>query len=214
MLFRSERPRIAEELKWDAVASFFRHSQAPPGLYDINALISDEDGEAYFLEWTPRFGYDSEPTTQRIFTIELAEFFYKLATGERFTESPFDLGKMAYGIRVTVPPYPWEWVEDKSGKKTCVGTPIVGADGLWDGFFVGMGVCETKTDLEIASPSGILGVAVTSGTDIETMDKACNRYLKDELKVPNRQWRTDGALRVQEDQKRLAKLGYRSLLGA
>ncbi|MDE2102823.1 MAG: hypothetical protein KGL39_36600 [Patescibacteria group bacterium] len=210
---RDSQPRVVKELKWDAVEAFFRHSQATPGLYDINALISDEDGEAYFLEWTPRFGYDSEPTTQRILTMELGEFFYKLATGE-LREAPFDPGKMAFGIRVTLPPYPYEWVEEKSGKRTCVGTPVLGADGLWDGFFVGMGVRETKSDLEVASPTGIVSIGVTAGTDLAKMDKAVNDYLKDELKVPNRQWRTDATPRIQEDQKRLAKLGYRSLLGA
>jgi phosphoribosylamine---glycine ligase len=207
--YQDEDPRIAQKLQWRAMESFFRHSQAPPGLYDINALISDEDGEAYFLEWTPRFGYDSEATAQRILTMSLGEFFYKLATGE-LHEAPFDTSKMAYGLRVSVPPYPYEFGEER----TYDGAPIAGADGLWENYFVGYGVREEGDDLVVAGDTGIVGVIVDAGTDVETMDKACLKYLKEELKVPNRQYRTDGAQTIQEDQKRLAKLGYKSLLGA
>ena len=74
-------PRIAEELRWNELAENFRKIGAPPGLYDINALVSKKDGHARFLEWTPRFGYDSEPTAWRGLTGGIGQFFYSLARG-------------------------------------------------------------------------------------------------------------------------------------
>ncbi|MGD0511520.1 MAG: hypothetical protein ABSA33_06830, partial [Candidatus Micrarchaeaceae archaeon] len=47
-------PKICDELHWTELTKAFRENKAPPGLYDINALICRKDGKARFLEWTPR----------------------------------------------------------------------------------------------------------------------------------------------------------------
>ena len=200
-------PRIAQALQWRSLDSFFRYTQAPPGLYDINALISDEDGEAYFLEFTPRFGYDSEPTAAKLLTMELGEFYYKLASGQ-LAEAPFTTRGFAYSIRVTVPPYPFEWVEKKTGKESCVGTPIIGMDGLWENKFVAYGVRELNGLPEVSDPTGLVGIVADRGTSVKALDDSCKAYLKDDLQIPNRQYRTDGAEKILDDAKRLAKLGF------
>lgn len=202
-----DEPRIAKALQWRALDAFFRHSEAPPGLYDINALIGEEDGEAYFLEFTPRFGYDSEPTAQKLLEGELGEFFYKLATSQ-LERAPFSTQGLAYGIRVSCPPYPYEWVEEKKGKRSCVGTPVLGADGVWSGMFMGYGVCEVGDELEVCDPSGLVGIVAARGRTVTALDRLCRDFLKDELQIPNRQYRTDGAEKVLDDAKRLAKLGF------
>lgn len=202
-----DTPAIAHALQWRALDAFFRHSQAPPGLYDINALVGDEDGEAYFLEFTPRFGYDSEPTAQKLLTMDLGEFYYKLAAGQ-LSEAPFSPEGVAYSIRVSVPPYPFEWVETKHGKESCVGTPIIGMDGLWEGKFVAYGVREVNGAPEVSDPSGLVGVVAARGYSLQTLDGSCQDYLKTTLQIPNRQYRTDGAQKILDDAKRLAKLGF------
>ena len=74
-------PRIARELHLDKIEQIFRREKAPPGLYDINAIIPKGGGAPYFLEWTPRFGYDSEPTAQLLLSGTLAELYYGVASG-------------------------------------------------------------------------------------------------------------------------------------
>lgn len=206
-MYEDDDPPIARALQWRALDSFFRHAQAPPGLYDINALIGDEDGEAYFLEFTPRFGYDSEPTAQKLLEVDLGEFYYKLAAGQ-LARAPFSTSGHAYSIRVAVPPYPFEWVEQKSGKESCVGTPVIGMDGLWEGKFVAYGVREVAGKPEVCDPSGLVGIVAERGTSVQAEHDACLAYLKDDLQIPNRQYRTDGAQKILEDAKRLAKLGF------
>lgn len=213
-MYEDEYPAIAAALQWRALDSFFRHTQAPPGLYDINALVASEDGEwggageAFFLEFTPRFGYDSEPTAQKLLEVDLAEFYYKLATGQ-LTRAPFTTKGQAYSIRVSVPPYPYEHVEAKSGKESCVGTEINGADGLWAGMFAAYGVRENpQGEYEVSDPSGLVGIVATEGPSVEASDRECQAFLKKDLLIPNRQYRTDGATTVLEDAKSLAKLGF------
>ena len=71
--------KVAEALSWTNLEPIFREHNAPPGLYDINAII-DKQGGAWFLEWTPRFGYDSEPTSFRLVS-SLSGLFEAAALG-------------------------------------------------------------------------------------------------------------------------------------
>lgn len=205
-----DMPKIAEALQWRALEAYLRQVHAPPGLYDINALISEEDGEAYFLEFTPRFGYDSEPTAQRLVTDDLGEFYYDLATG-RVTESPFRRDRIAYSVRISVPPYPIETPEAMKfrGVGAAVGYPIGGTDGLWDGFFGAYNVSESKEgQLQVSSPTGLIGIALTASTGLSTAHAEVMTYLQSTLKVHDLQYRTDGLDCLTKDLKKLADLGY------
>ena len=71
---------IAQKLHWDLLGDIFRKYESAPGLYDINALLNEDDGEPYFLESTPRLGYDSETTSQKGIS-DLGKFIYNLAMG-------------------------------------------------------------------------------------------------------------------------------------
>lgn len=207
-MYRDDHPPIAQALQWPALEAYFREKNAPPGLYDINSLIGD-DGNCYFLEYTPRFGYDSEPTAQRLLTTELGEFYFKLATGQ-LERVPFSQDHLAYSVRLSVPPYPAEENVVKSGKGTSVGVSIIGEDGLWSGMFMGYGVKATpRGDLEVSSPYGLVGLAVAVGNDLKGLHKDVMNYLKDDLQIPNLQYRTDGVQRIQEDLKKLASTPYR-----
>lgn len=205
-------PKIAEELNWTEVEGLFRRMDAPPGLYDINARINRDDGnKPYFLEWTPRFGYDSEPTAQMGLLIPLGEFFYRLAKGG-IDETPFTIDECMMSVRLSVPPYPWETIDDIDKKKTCVGTPVFGADGLWaeDGkHFIGYGLGLDKHDeLQVVDPTGLVGLAGARGTNLDAMSKEILGFIKDDLQIPNLGYRHDFAQRISADLKALKKLGY------
>lgn len=207
--FYENYPRICQELKWNELGEIFRGEQAPPGLYDVNALVAKDDGRAYFLEWTPRFGYDSEPTAWRGLTVPAGEFFYGLATGT-LAEAPFDTTKVQMSIRLSVPPYPLESVDDLKDKDNpAVGLPVWGTDGLWDGTFVAYGVGKDEHDnLVVKDPTGLLGLAATSGTDLEDMNEELVDFCKDELDVSGLQYRSDADKKLGKHVDELRKLGY------
>lgn len=214
-------PKIANELRFGALAEVFRAFNAPAGIYDINAIISKADKLPYFLEWTPRFGYDAEPTAMRAIQGELAEFYYNLATGRAF-DVPFDRTKAQMSVRVSVQPYPWEAVHElpsaaRARASGAVGVPVGGPDpadlptlyaGQGERFMAyGLGLDDTG-ELVVVDPTGIVGLVCADGTDPERMNEAILAHIEDELDVPDLQYRTDGGEVLTEHLAKIEALGY------
>jgi len=197
-------PLIAEHLQFDKLAEVFRRAGATPGVYDINAVISKHDRLPYFLEFTPRFGYDSEPTSLRGLRMPLGEFFARLANGT-LAEVPLPTDEAWMAVRVSVPPYPTEVVKDE--KHSAVGTPILGIDGLYAGHFFAYGVRKGEDQYEVASPFGELGIVATTGTDVQVMGDNILKFIH-KMQVPNLQYRSDAVAVISKDLTKLKKLGY------
>jgi len=119
--YPEETPLIAKALKWDGLTEFFRAYDAPPGLYDINAVL--KDGKAWFLEWTPRFGWDSEGTSIPLLYQSFPDWLNYIAHGKKSNKLGLS-NKLAYGIRLGVPPYPWE-----DSKRDQLGSAV--GIGIW-----------------------------------------------------------------------------------
>lgn len=217
--FYDGMPKIARELRFTALAEVFRRFNAPPGVYDINSIISDDDGLPYFLEWTPRFGYDAEPTAMRAIEGELGKFYHDLATG-RVAEVPFRTDVAQMSVRMTVSPYPWEPVEhiknEKRASATCVGVRVSGVDpknlgelyGVDYPFMAyGLGLDEDG-HLIIVEPMGIVGLVCADGTNLIEMNEEILEFAEDELDVPDLQYRTDAGEALQEHVAKIASAGY------
>ena len=200
-----EDPAIAEQLGWENLASSFRQNQAPPGLYDINAVISKDDGKPYFLEWTPRLGYDSEPTSMRLCD-SLSDMLWNIATDQGSSTLSTDL---AYAFRISISPYPWEH-SDWADKKTCVGQPIHGVDGLWDGNFIAYQLRVLDDTLQVAAPEGIVGLSLAVGDDLPKLHDECVEFART-LEPGSLQYRTDGDKAIGADAKALKDAGFDSL---
>lgn len=213
--FYQEEPEIARSLQFDKQVGFMRANEAPPGLYDVNALLHEDDGEAYFLEITPRLGYDSEPTSQRGIR-DLGKLLSDLAQGGEVGHL-FDASQVYCSVRLTVSPYPWEHIEqDAPPRHSCIGTPIAGADGIWNRHFVGYGVSVDPTrGLVVADPGGIVGLAVAAGPSPDSAYDEVYKYIdrrKGKLRIPNLQYRTDAKAKVLEDLRTISDLGYDTYL--
>jgi hypothetical protein len=195
---------VAEGLGWEALALSFRREEAPPGWYDINSVI-DEDGTPWFLEWTPRLGYDSEPTGFRLVD-HLGSLLWAVATGQGWATISDEI---AYSFRLYVPPYPWESVK-RSDKKTCIGTHIDGADGLWDKHFIPYQV-EIADDgiMKVASPEGCVGLSLAVGKKLSALGKETLEYADDDLSVAGLGYRTDGHEKVKQDAAKLKESGVK-----
>lgn len=206
--YHEEYPKIASELHWREIETEFRREQAPPGIYDINGLISRSDGHARFLEWTPRFGYDSEPTAWGALTEPMGETFYKLASG-RLGEMPFDIQTNQMSVRLSISPYPFDPPDDMNIKKTSVDTPIIGIDGLWEGFFypysIGIGA---SGELCATDSSGLIGIVKTSGVNLQEMNERILDFTKEDLEITGLQYRTDAAKCLGKHVDELRELGY------
>ena len=204
--YDSETPKVVQSLKWMALEGIFQRFDAPPGLYDINAIISEKDGEAYFLEWTPRCGWDSEATSHRLLEIPLCDFLARLSAG-RLAEAPFSTKDIAYSFRLSVSPYPWE--HNENAKKTCVGAPVYGVDGIWDGHFIGYSVAmNDEGNVYVADRNGLVGLSLATGKNLKALHDEALAYVKDELKGCSLQYRSDGASVIKRDAEGLKALGY------
>lgn len=209
--YPEDDPRVVQSLKWEALGGLFSRFDAPPGIYDVNAIIAEEDGpwgpagEAYFLEWTPRMGFDSETTSTRLLDgMGLGEFFARLVNG-RLSEVPVRTDVLAYSIRLSVSPYPWE--HNDEAKRSCIGTPIYGIDGVWDGSFIGYSVALGEDGFYVADRTGLVGLSYAAGTSLKKAHAQAIGFVKDTLEVPSVQYRTDGGACIEKDARSLASLG-------
>lgn len=199
--YEPEIPRIAELLGWEGLETDFRRQNAPPGLYDINAIV-DEDGEAWYLEWTPRLGYDSELTSARLIP-DLGAHLHAIATGR---DMPPVYDELAYAVRIGIPPYPWEHGE-KNEKGSADGVEIYGADGLWDKHFIGCCVRDDDAgELAAAGPEGLIGLSLATGESLEDLHDEVIDFAKT-LRVPGKMYRTDGAKDTAEQAEKLVQAG-------
>jgi phosphoribosylamine--glycine ligase len=197
------KSKLPEALGWPNLATQFRESKASPGLYDMNALVTPE-GEAYFLEWTPRFGYDSEMTSARLFP-NLGEWLCAVALGHAMPEPSSDL---AWSVRLGVPPYPWE--QSRIGDhKTCIGVPITGEVGdLWSGPFIGYMVGRGKENpLQIMGTEGIAGIVYAQGENLSSLNEEVLEAAKT-VKPDFMSRRTDGDKVIGKDAKEIKKAGF------
>lgn len=209
-----ERPKIVEELHFhDTLTTYFRQQDAPPGIYDINAVVSIDDGKAYFLEFTPRFGYDSEPTATRLLENDYGEFLAALGSGI-LGESPFVTDEAAMALRLYLPPYPSE--VDIPRDKSYFGVPLPGLDGLWaerrSDRFMAYGVMKNGQDYALADPGGMVGLSSALGTDLRAMNKACVEYATG-THIGDLGLRTDADQVLRKDIDGVRRAGYEVPLG-
>lgn len=191
---------ISERLGWENLSLKFREEDAPPGLYDINSIV-DESGTPFFLEWTPRMGYDSEPTGFRLID-DLASWLVYVGTGIGGAEFS---DQLAYSVRLSCPPYPWESVSLQD-KKTCMEVRVNNVDTLWDGNFVAYQVRQDEHGLKMGSPEGIVGLSLAVGDDIEELHEEVISFA-DEIDCSGLFCRTDGVKKLKEVSKTLEQSG-------
>jgi phosphoribosylamine-glycine ligase len=204
--YKDEEPEIARALKFKELEGIFRSKNAPPGLYDINAILNNEG--AWFLEWTPRLGYDSEMTSQRGFS-SLSTLLWSVATGQSI-DHLYNKDTMYHGVNISVPPYP-SFIAKLDNDSPALGIPVSGADGMWENHFVATGVAFDPVEgITVENPLGYVGVVVTDNNSVEDGFDDILDYIKEELKVQNLQYRTDCADNINKDLKELKKMGWKT----
>jgi hypothetical protein len=199
-----DEPEVALALGFENLSRAFLREAAPPGIYDMNAMVGG-DGQVYFLEWTPRFGYDSEPTSLCLWE-SVSGLFWALATG---TELPDWSEQTAYSLRLTIPPYPWEH-GNREMKHTSLDVEVRGLElgRLVGGDFLPYELAfDPVKGLYVASPEGIVGLAVHVGDSLSELNDAAIETAKS-IRVSGLQYRTDGDKAIAKDAEAMMSSGF------
>lgn len=159
------------------------------GPCDANCII--KDGVPYFLEWSPRFGYDAIYCLLTLLKGSLGDFFLK------DFKVDFHDGYAA-SQRVSIPPYPYD--NPILRKTLAEGRIIQNEPTRW---FWAQDVKQNGDKLVCAGADGILGIVTGRGTSLaEAWGRVHHNLGK--LKVTTYlQYRTDG---LKEAEKRIKGL--------
>lgn len=204
--FYDDEPAIAKALGWDGLAEQFIKYEAPPGIYDMNAIAAD-DGQAYFLEWTPRFGWDSTPTSFALLKGELGAFFWNLVAGK--ADGPDVTSEIAYSIRLGVPPYPWEhWAPMQGDKHKFKAMPLYSLDIDDEKFLPYQMTIDDEIGLHVGSPDGLLGLVIGKGRRLSVIHDDLVEWIGEHKSgIPGLSARTDGAKCIKKDAEEINGAG-------
>jgi phosphoribosylamine--glycine ligase len=179
------------------------------GPLDVNCIVSEEDHEPYFLEFTPRIGYSAIYAFMAIIGIPISEFFYRVSRGT-FT-IPF---KSLWGsaLKLSIPPYPTDIEDPKAAKDVYGKTEGVRINGKYGKDFWPIDVMKgKKTEFQAAGTSCIIGECLGRGNSMLEAWRGSQKVFKS-VEVPNQQGRyTDGSEDAWKRILKLRQFGYREL---
>lgn len=167
---------------------------------DINTIIDKNTGEPYFLEFTPRLGYNWLYAYLPTLDITPAEFFAKLCENT-LEEIPVRY-KVGTAIRISVPPYPLEIDTNDKNIQKYFKYPVIVED-LTRVYLVG--VKKTEGGFVVANP--IVAEVSEVGNDWRAVFEQCYKNTAF-IQVANKQFRTDGIRDADFRLRKLTELAY------
>lgn len=176
------------------------------GPVDVNTIVSEQDNEPYFLEWTPRLGYSAIYGLMAILGMPISEFFYKVSRGT-FT-IPFK-AKWGASLKLSIPPYPCDIENKMSALKVYGKTRGIRVNGKYGSDFIPIDVMKGKTtEFVAAGTSCIIGECLGRGSSLLEAWRGAQKVFKS-VEVPNAQGRyTDGAEDAWKRVLELKNMGY------
>jgi phosphoribosylamine--glycine ligase len=176
------------------------------GPIDVNCIVSEENQEPFFLEFTPRLGYSAIYALVAILGMPVSEFFYKVS--HVIFSIPF---KNTWGssLKLHVPPYPAEIEDKKAATETYGKTRGTRINGKYSDDFIPIDVQKGKrTEFEIAGTTCIVGECLGRGKTLFEAWRGSQKVFKS-VEVPNNGGRyTDGANDGWERILKLRRWGY------
>jgi phosphoribosylamine--glycine ligase len=156
------------------------------GIIDLNTIITEDN--IYGLEWTPRFGYVSDPTIATMYGSGFGDMLCDISSGKA-PELKWGGGTFGSAVTISIPPYPTE-VRLARAKEI----PIEGIDPSNIDDLLGTYLYDVKLDgkkkLETSGNFGYIGAVLGASNSISNAFAITERKLKN-IHVPNMQYRTD-----------------------
>jgi phosphoribosylamine---glycine ligase len=181
------------------------HAVGYSGCLDINTIVA-EDGKAYFLEFTARFGYSAIYALAEILNDDLGKIIYDCAKG---TLKKMDVrNEFGMAIRCSIPPYPLEShseghapVVRESRDKPLRNVPL-GHSWLLD-----VKKDEGRDELLTAGIDGAILEVTSNGSTIDDAEKRLYERVK-QIDLPDMQYRNDIGDRAEEELPKLRAMGF------
>lgn len=173
------------------------------GPVDINVIIEKDSNEPVFLEFTPRFGYDSLFGLMEILDSNLGELFYETGYGRDINAV---INRAFSGaVRVHVPPYPEPSAEDD--KKRPVGLPIIGLTFEKQSSYFPVEVAMKNGKAVTTGPDGYILVAAGKGDSPKSATEEAYKAIN-KLRIPTARWRMDLAVKFQDIYETIKRTGW------
>ena len=192
----------------------------PPysAMLDVNCVVGDEDHEAWFLEATPRTGFNAAFAHMALMDGDLRKIFTDLAHGKA-PEFKYRTGEFGYAMRGYIPPAPfadayippkgadnWAFAERllEPARHVHIGGPVDDPN-VW--------LTDAQTDpgggVRTAGVDGAVMEITARDSDIEMCADRATSLFKD-IDLPDAFARVgqDGVKRAGEDTQRLLRFGY------
>ena len=169
------------------------------GPIDINSIISEKDHKPYFLEFSPRFGYDALYNLFQLSRDSLTTFFTK-----KFSVGFKD--EFAASERVSIPPFPYSLptLLCKFAKDAAITGDLKDMPWFW-----GEDIYKNEYGLACAGSDGILGVVCDSDPTLwGAVDKVYG-HLKRMKVSQDLQFRKDLGVRPEKHFRKLKKWGIK-----
>lgn len=181
------------------------------GYVDVNCII-DEDGNAWPLEFTMRFGWPTTNIQQELFDGDFIEWLAGLCDGKDLRH--LRLNKVALGAVVAIPDYPY----GKTAPEKMVGVPIYGltpslhphvhpCETMWGEAPQMMGGSVITAPMMLTAGDYVL-IATGLGRTVQEARNATYRVTK-RIKIPSSPfWRPDIGQRLKKQLPELQRNGY------
>jgi phosphoribosylamine--glycine ligase len=172
------------------------------GNVDVNCII-DEDGNAWPLEFTMRFGWPAYNIELALYSGDFIDFLACTAEGSSPTSRPRVLDRIALGVVLAIPEFPYS---HQTGKDV-VGLPLYGlTEDLAEHFHP----CEMMAgeETELCSAGDYIGLSTGTGSTVRESRKAAYRVLQ-KLHLPGSPfYRIDIGQRLARQLPKLQEHGF------
>jgi len=156
------------------------------GMIDLNTIVTI--GDAYGLEWTPRFGYLADSTIACMYGHGYGELLRRTASMEvpeiKWT-APFGMS-----VTLTIPPYPTEIRIPKAENVAIAGIDPEDIEQLCSIYLYDAKLAKDKKSLVTSGNYGFICAPTGIGDTIQAAAVRMNQLVK-QIQIPNMQYRTD-----------------------
>ena len=170
------------------------------GPIDVNCIVTRD--EAWFLEFTPRFGYEAIQTFAELVKGSMFDFLYGIATGQSSSFSSYP--GFALGVRLSLSPYPSDSDVERWRGVQVLNIPREAQKHVW--------LADTMKDSEgvpvIAGVDGVVGCVTARGDSVRECQRRVYRTIKNIALTQDLQYRTDIGDGTEDSKRTLEEWGW------